>query len=277
MGTGCIEKDYLWQDSSLTSHPIFIRQTSLPTSCRENALVHATLFLGKENSDFLFPQCGGTLWRLANAKSHRFWWFMPSRPTTPISKKVQKSSDLDSEVTVLVPRQTEVSMSVWGKPSELGISLLSTNQRTFIYTGPHWPQAFSWRPSKEPGGAGFEARGCDNRLHWTLTRLDVIVKSIPQRDRKFVCVTSRSCEKVYHWSITRPLVLVWKNDSIMIGGSTTLKVTNLQKREKIPNYYSESVQKQIANWNKVQTLGRMPGFEMHERYRQFLCDVDLQP
>ena len=30
---------------------------------------------------------------------------------------------------------------------------------------------------------------------WTLTRLDVIVKSIPQRDRKFVCVTSRSCEK----------------------------------------------------------------------------------
>ena len=30
---------------------------------------------------------------------------------------------------------------------------------------------------------------------WTLTRLDVIVKSIPQRGRKFVCVTSRSCEK----------------------------------------------------------------------------------
>ena len=31
---------------------------------------------------------------------------------------------------------------------------------------------------------------------WTLTRLDVIVKSIPQRDRKFVCVTSRSCENI---------------------------------------------------------------------------------
>ena len=29
---------------------------------------------------------------------------------------------------------------------------------------------------------------------WTLTRLDVIVKSIPQRDRKFACVMSRSCE-----------------------------------------------------------------------------------
>ena len=68
------------------------------------------------------------------------------RPTTTISKKAQRSScsDLDSEVTVLVPRQTEVSMSVRGKPSELGISLLLTNQRTFIYTG---PQALSWRPS----------------------------------------------------------------------------------------------------------------------------------
>ena len=47
-------------------------------------------------------------------------------------------------VTVLVPRQTEVSISVWGKPLELGNSLLSTNQRPFIYTG---PQALSWRPS----------------------------------------------------------------------------------------------------------------------------------
>ena len=63
------------------------------------------------------------------------------------SRKAQSSScfDLDSDrVTVLVPRQTEVSMSVWGKPSELGNSLLSTNQRPFIYTG---PQALSWRPS----------------------------------------------------------------------------------------------------------------------------------
>ena len=71
---------------------------------------------------------------------------MPSRPTTPISKKAQSSScsDLDSEVTVPVPWQTEVSISVWRKPPEFGISLLSTNQRTFIYTG---PQALSWRPS----------------------------------------------------------------------------------------------------------------------------------
>ena len=63
------------------------------------------------------------------------------------SRKAQSSScfDLDSDrVTVLVPRQTEVSISVWGKPSELGNSLLSTNQRPFIYTG---PQALSWRPS----------------------------------------------------------------------------------------------------------------------------------
>ena len=66
------------------------------------------------------------------------------------STKAQRSScfDLDSDhgdpVTVLVPRQTEVSISVWGKPSVLGNSLLSTNQRPFIYTG---PQALSWRPS----------------------------------------------------------------------------------------------------------------------------------
>ena len=63
------------------------------------------------------------------------------------SRKAQSSScfDLDSDrVTVLVPRQTEVSISLWGKPSELGNSLLSTNQRPFIYTG---PQALSWRPS----------------------------------------------------------------------------------------------------------------------------------
>ena len=63
------------------------------------------------------------------------------------SRKAQSSScfDLDSDrVAVLVPRQTEVSISVWGKPSELGNSLLSTHQRPFIYTG---PQALSWRPS----------------------------------------------------------------------------------------------------------------------------------
>ena len=102
---------------------------------------------------------------------------MPSRPTTPISKKAQRSSDLDSEVTVPVPGQTEVSMSVWGKPSELGISLLSTNQCTFIYTG---PQAFSWRPSTIRSQVGPGSRlevvvilDCI----WTLTRLDVIVNS----------------------------------------------------------------------------------------------------
>ena len=63
------------------------------------------------------------------------------------SRKAQSSCgfDLDSDrVAVLVPRQTEVSISVWGKPLELGNSPLSTNQRPFIYTG---PQALSWRPS----------------------------------------------------------------------------------------------------------------------------------
>ena len=40
-------------------------------------------------------------------------------------------------MTVLhvVPRQTEVFMSVWRNPLEFGNSLLSTNQRPFIYTG----------------------------------------------------------------------------------------------------------------------------------------------
>ena len=54
--------------------------------------------------------------------------------------KAQSSScfDLDSDrVTVLVSRQTEVSISVWGKPLELGNSLPSTNQRPFIYWPPH--------------------------------------------------------------------------------------------------------------------------------------------
>ena len=51
----------------------------------------ATLFLGKENSDFLFPYLSGTLWRLAKATNHPFWWFMPSRPTTPISKKAKEA------------------------------------------------------------------------------------------------------------------------------------------------------------------------------------------
>ena len=53
---------------------------------------------------------------------------------------------------------------------------------------------------------------------WTLTRLDVIVKSIPQlqreRDRKFVCVTSRSCEKIaftsHTWLSDRNSPLQWE-------------------------------------------------------------------
>ena len=116
------------------------------TPCWENALVRLCPWAKKTVIIYFHISVPGTLWRLAKVKSHPFWWFMPSRPMTPISKKAQSSScsDLDSEVTVPVPRQTEVSMSVWGKPSELGISLLSTNQRTFIYTG---PQALSWRPS----------------------------------------------------------------------------------------------------------------------------------
>ena len=66
--------------------------------------------------------------------------------------------------------------------------------------------------------------------------------------------------------------------------SVSLRLT--QKREQIPNYYSESVQKQIANWNKVQTLDRMPGFECTNGTVSFFainaicddfCDADLQP
>ena len=80
------------------------------------------------------------------------------------SRKAQSSScfDLDSDrVTVLVPRRTEVSISIWGKPSELGNSLLSTNQRLFIYTG---PQALSWRPSTIRSQVGPGSRLLESRL-----------------------------------------------------------------------------------------------------------------
>ena len=70
-------------------------------------------------------------------------------------------------MTVLVLRQTEVSISVWGKPLELGNSLLSTNQRPFIYTG---PQALSWRPSTIRSQVGPDSRLQDRRPATTLAR-----------------------------------------------------------------------------------------------------------
>ena len=53
----------------------------------------------------------------------------------------------------------------------------------------------------------------------------------------------------------------------LIGGSTKLKITNLQKRERIRNYLSESVQRRITSKNKVQTLSRIISFDMHKRHR----------
>ena len=150
------------EHSSLTCHSIFVRQTPLPTSCRENALVRLCSW-AKKTVTFFFnisaEHCDGQ----QRQKAIYSDGFMPSRPTTPISKKAQRSScsDLDSEVTVLVPRQTEVSMSVWGKPSELGIPLLSTNQRTFIYTG---PQPLSWRPSTIRSQVGPGSRLCEGDI-----------------------------------------------------------------------------------------------------------------
>ena len=76
------------------------------------------------------------------------------------SRKAQSSScfDLDSDrVTVLVPRQTEVSISVWGKALGIG-EFPSLDQSAPVYL--YWPPGpfLATQYDKEPGGAGFEAR-----------------------------------------------------------------------------------------------------------------------
>ena len=62
---------------------------------------------------------------------------------------------------------------------------------------------------------------------WTLTRLDVIVKPIPQTDgdRKFVCVTSRSCENaVSHNSVTSHTQI---SDLFEFEGMGLVRITSL--------------------------------------------------
>ena len=114
----------------------------IPTSCRENALMRLCSW-AKKTVTFYFHisrgHCEGYQRQKAIHSDNSC--LQGQRHPYASPKKVQSSScsDLGSEVTVVVPRQTEVLMSVWGKPS-----LLSTNQRTFIYTA---PQALSWRPS----------------------------------------------------------------------------------------------------------------------------------
>ena len=119
------------------------------------------------------------------------------------SRKAQSSScfDLDSDrMAVLVPRQTEVSISVWGKPSELGNSLLSTNQRPFIYTG---PQALSWRPStiRSQVGSGSRLRNLMQAINFggTFDQLFfwIFLWSFHRR-----CLSTSSipwCKKVKKW------------------------------------------------------------------------------
>ena len=85
--------------------------------------------------------------------------FMPSRPTHS-SKKAQSSScsGPDSEVTVLVLWETEVSISVWGNPRIW--RLPSLDQSVHVYF--HWPPCpfldLLAQYDKEPEWAESEAR-----------------------------------------------------------------------------------------------------------------------
>ena len=121
----------------------------------------ATLFLSKENGDFLFPYLSGTLWRIEKAKRHPFWssWFMPSRPPTIISKKPQSSSLFWSwQWSDSSGSATDGSFDIGlGKTLRIG-DFPSLDQSAHVYL--HWhPGPFlATQYNKEPGGAGFEAR-----------------------------------------------------------------------------------------------------------------------
>ena len=82
-------------------------------------------------------------------------------PTTRISKKAQSSSrsDLDGEMTVLVPRQTKVSILGLGKTLRVG-DFPSLDQSAHVYL--YWPPGpfLLTQYDKEPGGDGFEANIC---------------------------------------------------------------------------------------------------------------------
>ena len=101
----------------------------------------------KKTVFFLFPYLSGTLWRLAKPKGHPFEWFMPSRPTTLISKTAHSSScsDLDSEVTVLRTSATDLGFDAGlGKTLRIG-DFSSLDQSAHVYL--YWSQSLTWRPS----------------------------------------------------------------------------------------------------------------------------------
>ena len=139
------------EHSNSTSHSIFVRQTPLPLFllvAEETPWCDSVLGQRKQ-----WLSISVSLWdivRVTKGKKPSILMIHAFKANdTPESRRKRKAAlvlilTVKFEVTVVVPRQTEVSVSVWGKPSELGISLLWTNQRTFIYTG---PQALSWRPS----------------------------------------------------------------------------------------------------------------------------------
>ena len=133
--------------SSLTSQLIFIHQMPFPIFCREKAYARLC-FRAKKTVTFYFQ----SQWNIVTVSKGK-------KAMQANDRQLEESSscsDRDSEVTVLVPQQTEVLMLVWGSPSKLGTPLLSTNQRTVIYTG---LQALflAIQYGTEPGGAGFEA------------------------------------------------------------------------------------------------------------------------
>ena len=93
---------------------------------------------------------------------------------------------------------------------------------------------------------------------WTLTRLDVIVKSIPQTDRKFVCVTSRSCEN--------PFSRVWKTITKSLGKNWKSKAFFLQ-----PWTWWTSVTSFIKIVQAIKKLNSIFRAGLNFRRRPFLC------
>ena len=141
-------------DLSLDFHPPNSASYQLP-----RRRLGATLFLGKENGDFL----SGTLWRIAKAKRHPIWssWFMPLRPTTIISKKAQSSSSYivfwSWEWSDSCGSATDGSFDIGlGKTLRIG-DFPSLDQSTHVDL--YWPPSpfLATQYNKEPGRAGFEA------------------------------------------------------------------------------------------------------------------------
>ena len=117
----------LWERSSFISHSIFVRQTPFPTCCPEKSLC-ATLFLRKENSNFLFPYLCGTPWRIAKAK-HRDWVIHAFKANDmQLEESAKQLLFWSRQWSESARSATDGSFDVGlGKTLRVGDSLLSTN------------------------------------------------------------------------------------------------------------------------------------------------------